>query len=109
MTTPIHRYLFPDNVMKLVLDEDEFDDDGNELNPENDKLDVCPQLLVEAASGSMGWENILSSYQSWSLDTASAETQRIAYFALCLASHFATVATFVPTGRWLVSNRNLCF
>jgi len=103
-------YLFPELSPKLVLDEEEEESENfitSSLDsPTIDQSSKSSSPIVSGAlnrsSSSMGWMNILqdmSSDKSYLSQDMSAPTpaQRIDYFALCLASHFATVATFVPT------------
>jgi len=103
-------YIFPELSPKLVLDEVEEDiitfpittlSESLENEFSNSSLQF-PSDTVNRSSSSMGWLNILqdkSSGKCYFPHDTSAPTpaQRIDYFALCLASHFSTVATFVPT------------
>ena len=87
-------YYFPESAPKLVMDdEDEMD---LFIDNESPSADIHPNsnLLLDIE----GWGPILKH----AVDTIpSTETptvkQRIDYFSLCLASHFSTVATYVPT------------
>ena len=56
--------------------------------------------LMDLAAGPRGWLQILRCERISEIlppTDSSSEQQRIDYFALCLASHFASVATYVPT------------
>ena len=52
---------------------------------------------VEKSHGPSGWLRILKNSNHIPNTNTPTEAQRTDYFALCLASHFCTVATFVPT------------
>ena len=54
-------------------------------------------MFVELSRGSMGWLHILNSPCSLQAPEYASEAERIDYFALCLAAHFATVASYVPS------------
>ena len=53
--------------------------------------------LVEKSKGSMGWRNIINAASTLHATDIATEFERIDYFALCLAVHFATVASSVPS------------
>ena len=59
---------------------------------------------VEKSQGPSGWLRILKNSNHIPNTNSPTEAQRIDYFALCMASHFCTVATFVPTdvGKYLL-------
>jgi hypothetical protein len=55
---------------------------------------------IELGEGPAGWRDVLMAARSWKLDgdlTDPGEEDVLDYFAVCLAAHHATVATFVPT------------
>ncbi len=56
-----------------------------------------PLRLIELGSSSDGFLRILANWTNLLLPSLSREEQLQDYFALCLACHHATVATFVPT------------
>jgi hypothetical protein len=56
-----------------------------------------PGHLIEMGNSSDGFLRILTNWQNILRAGLSAEEQLQDYFALCLACHHATVATFVPT------------
>lgn len=92
-------YLFPEFQIKLVMDDDEDDDyddlkDANGLNQSNNYATKSVNF-----SDPFGWHNLLLSSKKLTTESQGITTasQRSTYFSLCLASHFATVATFVPT------------
>lgn len=108
-------FLFPEYSMRLVLDEDEDEDaeveesvednKGRQNHDENRSLkgatDTQEQTkivgrLALLADSSDGWLKILQSPSLLPNDSPTLE-QRVDYFALCLAAHFATCATYVPT------------
>jgi hypothetical protein len=62
--------------------------------PEGD----VPTDGLEMAKGPLGFLNILAGYRlEGAADRALVNDRTLDYFALCLACHHATVATFVPT------------
>jgi hypothetical protein len=56
-----------------------------------------PGRLIELGHSPDGFLRILANWQNMLRSTLSPEEQLQDYFALCLACHHATVATFVPT------------
>ena len=63
-----------------------------------DRLGVTePGRLIEMGNSSDGFLRILANWQSVLRAGLTPEEQLQDYFALCLACHHATVATFVPT------------
>jgi hypothetical protein len=56
-----------------------------------------PARLVELGGSPDGFLRVLASWENILRDTLTPEEQIQDYFALCLACHHATVATFVPT------------
>lgn len=102
-------FLFPDSALRVVIDEDEYDmsvDDqayssSNEKTNNHEDISMLKQSksrdsLAKLSVGKYGWREILLSPSLSPSDNPSPE-ERVDYFALCLASHFATVATYVPT------------
>lgn len=59
--------------------------------------DLEPQRLCELAPGPDGFLRILANWRNVLQPTLTLEEQLQDYFAVCLACHHATVATFVPT------------
>jgi hypothetical protein len=45
------------------------------------------------------WIRIIEKGASILVNSRATEAERIDYFSLCLAAHFATVASYVPTGK----------
>lgn len=94
-------YYFPQEEVKLIMDEEDYDDDdvddddNNNIN--NNKNDA--DSLASLAKGPDGWLAILNGPVLSLLPNTDTptEAQRIDYFALCMAAHFSTVATYVPT------------
>ena len=60
-------------------------------------LNAEDMTAVEKSEGPSGWLRILKNSDHIPNTSSPTEEQRIDYFALCMASHFCTVATFVPT------------
>jgi len=56
-----------------------------------------PGSLIELGNSSDGYLRILANWQNLLCASLTREEQLQGYFALCLACHHATVATFVPT------------
>jgi hypothetical protein len=59
--------------------------------------DAEPGRLIGMGHSSNGFLRILANWENILLPTLTPEEQLQDYFALCLACHHATVATFVPT------------
>lgn len=53
--------------------------------------------LFELAFHPLGWWSVLRNADRLEADPAPSASARTEYFALCLAAHFASVATYVPT------------
>jgi hypothetical protein len=53
--------------------------------------------LAERAAGPFGWWHVLRSADRLAPSDDPTPEQRTEYFALCLAAHFASAASFVPT------------
>lgn len=99
-------YYFPEVALRAVLDDDEEDyEDEDELLSDSAAGDYkgnespsTPQVsLAQLSQGKNGWLNILRSSNLPPATDAPTKEQRVDYFALCMAAHFATVATYVPT------------
>jgi hypothetical protein len=56
-----------------------------------------PGRLIELGGGPHGFFRVLANWRNILQPTLTAEEQLQDYFALCLACHHATVATFIPT------------
>ena len=65
------------------------------MQPKDDTTDK--RTAVEKSASSSGWLDLLRTGSDIPITNTPTEQQRVDYFALCMASHFATVATFVPT------------
>lgn len=94
-------YYFPEEEVKLIMDEEEYDNinesDDNDINSNNKVNSI--NSLASLAKGPDGWLAILNGPALQLLPNTDnpTEAQRIDYFALCMAAHFSTVATYVPT------------
>lgn len=85
-------YLFPESSERMVID----DEDGVSSMRTTDPTST--QRLLHLSAGRQGWRDVLSSpLRSIRATSKPTEEERVDYFALCMASHFATVATYVPT------------
>jgi hypothetical protein len=56
-----------------------------------------PGRLVELGRHPLGWWSILANAERLAASPDPTPAERTDYFALCLAAHFASVATYVPT------------
>lgn len=107
-------YYFPETSQRIVLedaDDDDFYNDTGLLDDDDDDDDSANSNSVdglsnESSSGppiaqlahtSDGWLKILRSPRHPPNAENPTPEQRIDYFALCMAAHFSTVATYVPT------------
>jgi hypothetical protein len=99
-------YLFPESGPRVVIEEDDFFEDlegytsSASADPSPAAADgvvADTRSAVEKSQGASGWLTILKSSHLIPNTNTPTEDQRVDYFALCMASHFATVATFVPT------------
>lgn len=70
---------------------------GNGLIIPESLINAEDMTAVEKSQGPSGWLRILKNSNHIPNTNTPTEAQRTDYFALCLASHFCTVATFVPT------------
>jgi hypothetical protein len=91
LTTPYH---FPEHEIKLVLD-DESDYDQNLADSMHHPK--ATKRMAELSVEKDGWLKILQSNRHIAASENPSAEDRIDYFAICLASHFATCATYVPT------------
>ena len=86
----------------MTTEEEEEEEEDNIPGIENTSssslVSLASESLSSLAAGPMGWKSILTSPKALLRSTdLPTEEERIDYFALCLASHFSTVATYVPT------------
>jgi hypothetical protein len=92
-------YLFPDSkdVERLIIETDE--EESDQLVVPASELTLSHQRLYHLSAGPLGWKSVLTTCNKNILRATETPTieERIDYFALCMASHFATVATYVPT------------
>lgn len=114
-------YLYPETAERMIIEED----DG--ISTENDGISMGNEgiskgnagisgdihsihsttsssgiigknvRLSTLSKGPSGWKAILQSSNSLKPSSPISEADRVDYFTLCLAAHFATVATYVPT------------
>lgn len=96
-------YVFPEFAIRQIIEED---DDGEDDDDDNDDLDSDLKLSskqrniptpIENVLNPSGWKNIILASKPCEPPATPTASERIHYFSLCMASHFATVATFVPT------------
>ena len=113
---PFYRYsLSIQDCPRVVIEEDDFDDlelytsskgrlSPSIVQPKDDALSSSAlrpvttdeRTAIEKSVSPSGWLDLLRTSEVPVTNTPT-EQQRVDYFALCMASHFATVATFVPT------------
>lgn len=91
--TDVRRFngqIGPDNLLGLVRNTAPFlfshQDDGEPA-----------ARLCDLAHQPLGWKRIVAAGAVFTYADAPTGAQRSDYFAFCLACHFATVATFIPT------------
>ena len=95
----LHRdfggFIGPDNLLSLVRNTAPylFTSVGRAM------AQPCPAptQLIHLVAQPVGWLQILRHGRQLSESEPDTPTGHVDYFALCLASHMATVATFVPT------------
>jgi len=103
-TSPFH---FPQMYREVIHEDDDDFYLLGESTVEDDKIDQSvPQeqlsegfaKLCDLVAFRDGWKSILLADKSHPPPSESPSPQaRIDYFALCLAAHFSSVATYVPT------------
>lgn len=82
--------------LKAVTDNDEYISPSTTLSITVEQ-NVEDMTAVEKSVGPSGWYRILKNSNHIPNTNSPNENQRIDYFALCMASHFCTVATYCPT------------
>lgn len=82
--------------LKSVTDKDEYISPSSTLSI-SVELNVADMTAVEKSAGPSGWYRLLKNSNHIPNTNTPNEAQRIDYFALCMASHFCTVATYCPT------------
>jgi hypothetical protein len=70
---------------------------GGALGPELDRPGAASPRLIEHGFQPLGWWKILLAAQLLPARDRPSSSERADYFALCLAAHFASAATYVPT------------
>lgn len=94
-------YYFPEMMVKAVVDEDVFFEVDNYYERGTQPHDTTSS--DENKQFETPWEQIFHDTEvvfnkkQPNSQAISSEEDRIQYFKLCIASHFATVATYVPT------------
>jgi len=89
---------------KLVLDDEDEDDDdddgGDEMANQNEEDSRRAAFVTDYGvdiSTLPPWERILFESRDFHPTEKPSEEDRIRYFSLCTASHFATVGSYVPS------------
>ena len=103
-------FYFPSEIQKFkeVLEEDDEDENityypsnknlPNPHNPSSLVNNATSLLDIALSGGPTAWQDILlASHLHPSPSEKPTPNARIDYFVLCLASHFSSVATYVPT------------
>ncbi|NRA37169.1 MAG: hypothetical protein HRU15_03445 [Planctomycetes bacterium] len=88
---PLHSMIIPRTLVSHVRNTVPF------LFPGPKDLERVHGSLADKARGHMGWHDILTSAKQFKLSKNPTTPEYYDYFALCLAAHHATVASFVPT------------
>ncbi len=98
---------FASSGPRVVIEEDDDDDDDDDDTPHSmtsgdsrepaSAVQHRPQSESQPSSSSAGWLHILKHSDHIPNTNTPTEQERVDYFALCMAAHFSTVATFVPT------------
>lgn len=95
-------FIGPRNLVALVHNAAPFLFDGS--HPLSIAVPVAPAphandgaRLHAHGAGPLGWWSTLRAHALVDAAEAPTPAQRTDYFALCLAAHFASVATYVPT------------
>lgn len=81
----------PANLLGLVRNTAPF-----LFRPDAEPLEPGVRLSA-LAHQPLGWRRIIAAGAAFDYADVPTVAQRVDYFALCLACHFATVATFIPT------------
>ena len=111
-------YYFSDTIVRDVIDEDSFlmdEDDEDTVNDIQEKPSKQNNVISDLKGNNQDsqtlatdldtpWEQIFhdskimfDNRNRHKQSTIATEEERIQYFKLCIASHFSTVATYVPT------------
>ena len=101
-TTP---YLFESESERLIIDEDLIDatasHHGGEEYADLENIiqsNTVPKLKSRDNNQHIHeWERIFSYISNFTDSEKATEDDRLLYFKLCIASHFSTVASYVPT------------
>lgn len=89
-------FIGPKNLVGLVVNAAPFLFDGS--HPQTSEVPGPGDTsLDELARHPLGWWSILRAHDRVQASESPSAAQRTDYFALCLAAHFASVATYVPT------------
>jgi hypothetical protein len=89
-------FIGPRNLVDLVTSAAPWLFDGT--HPQSAQIPPAHTgRLSDLASSPLGWWTILLANERLDATTAPTPAQRTDYFALCLAAHFASAATYVPT------------
>jgi hypothetical protein len=83
-------------IFAREVDEDDEDDEIVLVQDQFPSSQSCSRLSTMSTSEN-GWKVILNSQSLPVSSESPSENDRVDYFTLCLACHFATVATYVPT------------
>ncbi len=89
-------FIGPRNLVALVANAAPFLFDGS--HPASHLVPATSGArLADHARHPLGWWSILRQHELVPSTATPTPAQRTDYFALCLAAHFASVATYVPT------------
>ena len=102
-TTP---YLFESESERLIIDEDLIDASAASHHGGEEYADLeniiqsntLPKLKTRDNNQPIHeWERVFSYISNFTENEKATEDDRLLYFKLCIASHFSTVASYVPT------------
>lgn len=91
MANPLLRMPAPRVLRKQVLDSAPW------LGQPAREIATCTRPLAALVDHPLGWWRVLSAAKGWSRLTSGNADEHADYLALCLATHHASVATWVPT------------
>jgi len=96
----IAKYILGDNEFNGDDEDDDDDDGGDEMANQNEEDSRRAAFVTDYGvdiSTLPPWERILFESRDFHPTEKPSEEDRIRYFSLCTASHFATVGSYVPS------------
>lgn len=77
----------------------DFDNDDSQCTSSSIQAPAPRMHTVQKDTPLEPWESILNDAHEIPVTDHPSEDDRVKYFKLCLAAHFSSVASFVPTGK----------